>query len=66
MIMHEAATTGLSTAQIIDLRNASSGMWAFAEGNEEMYMVVLLYLIWPMVFNIMGRVTAIMASHEAR
>ena len=66
MIMHESATTGLSTAQITDLQNASSGMWAFAEGNEVMYVVVLLYLIWPMVFNIMGRVTAIMASPETR
>src|ERR1700687_1446816 len=66
MIMHETATSGLSTAQIIDLRNASSGMWACAEGNEVMYMVVLLNLIWPMVFNIMGRVTAIMASPETR
>jgi hypothetical protein len=66
MIMHESATTGLSTAQIIDLQNSSSGMWAFAEGNEVMYMVVLLYLIWPMVFNIMGRVTAIMASPKTR
>jgi hypothetical protein len=66
MIMHQSATTGLSTAQIIELQNASSGMWAFAEGNEEMYMMVLLYLIWPMVFNIMGRVTATMASPERR
>ncbi len=62
MIMHQSATTGLSTAQIIDLQNASSGMWAFAEGMEVMYMVVLLYLIWPVVFNIMGRVTAMRAS----
>jgi hypothetical protein len=66
MIMHESATTGMSTAQIIDLQNASSGMWAFGEGIEVMYMVVLLYLIWPIVFNIMGRVTAIMASPETR
>jgi hypothetical protein len=66
MIMHESATTGMSTAQIIDLQNASSGMWAFAEGNEVMYMVVLLYLIWPIVFNIVGRVTAIMAAPKAR
>ena len=36
MIMHESATTGLSTAQIIDLQNASSGLWAFAEGNDVM------------------------------
>jgi hypothetical protein len=65
-IMHESATTGLSTAQIIEIRNASSGMWAFAEGNEEMYMMVLLYLIWPMVFNVMGRVTATVALPERR
>jgi hypothetical protein len=66
MIMHESATTGMSTAQIIDVQNASSGMWAFAEGNEVIYMVVLLYLIWPMVFNIVGRVTAIMAAPKSR
>jgi hypothetical protein len=66
MIMHQSATTGLSTAQIIELQNASSGMWAFAEGNEEMYMMVLLYLIWPMVFNIVGRVTTMTASPERR
>jgi hypothetical protein len=66
MIQYESATTGVSTAQIIDLQNASSGMWAFAEGNEVMYMVVLLYLIWPIVFNIVTRVTEIMASSKAR
>jgi hypothetical protein len=66
MIMYESATTGISTAQIINQQNASSGMWAFAEGNEVMYMVVLFYLIWPIVFNIVGRVAAIMASAKAR
>ena len=52
MIRYESATTGVSTAQIIDRQNASSGMWAFAEGNEVMYMLVLLCVIWPVVFNI--------------
>ncbi len=66
MISYEAATTGDSTAQIIDLQNASSGMWAFAEGNEVMYLVVLLYLLWPMVFNIAGCVAAPVASPKAR
>lgn len=56
MILYESATTGISTAQIISLQNASSGMWAFAEGMEVLYMVVLLYLIWPIVFNLVGRV----------
>jgi len=34
-------------------------MWAFGEGMEVMFMVVLLYLIRPIVFNLVGRVTAI-------
>lgn len=45
MIMHEAAATGTSTAQIINRQNASSGMWAFSEGLEVLYLVVLLYLL---------------------
>jgi hypothetical protein len=56
MIRHQSATTGVSIAQIVDLQNASSGMWAFAEGNEEMYLVVLLYLIWPVLFNLLFKV----------
>jgi hypothetical protein len=62
MIRYEAATTGVSIAQIVDLQNASSGMWAFAEGNEVMYLVVLLYLLWPVVFSVVGRTAAAMAS----
>src|SRR5579863_7081 len=56
MIRHMAAVTGMSVAQIIDQQNASSGMWAFAEGNEVIYLVILFYLLWPIVFNIVGRV----------
>jgi hypothetical protein len=62
MIMYQSATTGISTSQIIATQNASSGMWAFAEGIEVMFMVVLFYLLRPIVFNIVGRVAAIMAS----
>jgi hypothetical protein len=64
-ILYQSATTGISTAQIINLQNASSGMWAFSEGMEVMYMVVLLYLIWPIVFNLVGRVAATVASPKA-
>jgi len=66
MIRHEAAITGMSVAQVIDSQNASSGMWAFAEGNEEMYLMILFYLLWPIVFNIVGRVVAPMASARAK
>jgi len=66
MIMYQSAITGISTSQIIATQNASSGMWAFAEGIEVMFMVVLFYLLRPIVFNIVGRVTATMASLKPR
>jgi hypothetical protein len=65
MIRHESATTGVPIAQIIDRQNASSGMWAFAEGNEAMYLVVMLYLIWPGIFNLAARAAPITASPKA-
>ena len=66
MILYESVTTGTSTAQIIATQNASSGMWAFSEGLEVMFLVVLLYLIWPTVFNVAGRVATIMAAPKPR
>jgi hypothetical protein len=66
MILYESATTGMSTAQILDQQNASSGMWAFAEGMEVMYLVVLFYVLWPIAFNLVGRVAAMVASPKAR
>jgi hypothetical protein len=58
MILYESATTGASTAQIITTQNASSGMWAFGEGLEVMFLVVLFYLLWPIAFNFVGRLAA--------
>jgi len=55
MILRQAAATGMSTAQIIDQQNASSGMWAFGESLEVMFLVVLFYLLWPIFFNVAGR-----------
>jgi hypothetical protein len=66
MILHESATTGTSTSQIIATQNASSGMWAFSEGLEVMFIVVLLYLIWPIAFNIAGRAATLLTSPKAR
>jgi hypothetical protein len=65
MIQYEAATTGVSIAQIVDTQNASSGMWAFGEGLEVMFLVVLLYLLRPVVFNLVGRAAATMATPKA-
>jgi hypothetical protein len=66
MIRYESFRAGMSTAQIIDQQNASSGMWAFAEGNEVIYFVILLSLIWPIAFNIVARGVASRASPKAR
>ena len=62
MIMYEAATTGTSTAQIINQQNASSGMWAFSEGLEVCYLVVLFYLLWPILFNAVGHLPKLWES----
>ena len=55
MIMYEAAVTGVSTAEIIDRQNASSGMYAFSEGLEVLFLVSFFYLLWPLCFNMAGR-----------
>jgi hypothetical protein len=62
MIIYEAATTGTSTTQIIDRQNASSGMWAFSESLEVLFLVVLFYLLWPICFNVVGRLPRLWAS----
>jgi hypothetical protein len=65
-IQYEAATTGVSTAEIIRIRDASGGMWAFSEGMEVMYFVILLYLLRPVVFSVVGYAAAKMASPRTR
>jgi hypothetical protein len=52
MIRYESFSTGTPVATIIATQNASSGMWAFGEGLEVAYLVALIYLLWPIVFNL--------------
>ena len=67
MILYEAASTGISAAQIIIRQNASSGMWAFSEGLEMFYLVVFFYLMWPVCVNVAGRlIRAVPWSRAAR
>ena len=65
MIMLESARTGVSTAQIIDLQNASSGMWSFSEGLEVLFLVILFYLLWPICFNLVGRLPSAFPLQES-
>jgi hypothetical protein len=52
------------TAQIISQQNASSGMWAAGEGLEELYLLVFFYLLWPICFNVVGRLPKLWASSQ--
>jgi hypothetical protein len=60
VVQYKAAATGVSVAQIIDQQNASSGMWAFSEGLEVLFVVVLMYLIWPLCFNLVGQLVRLL------
>jgi hypothetical protein len=64
MIMHEAATTGVSKEQIIALQDASGGMWAFSEGLQVTYLVVLIYLLWPICFNAVSRLSKLRTTSK--
>lgn len=55
MIGYQSFTSGTPVATIIAEQNASSGMWAFGEALETIYLVVLIYLLLPIAFNIVGR-----------
>ena len=55
MISFESFSTGTPATTIIARQNASSGMWAFGEGLEEAYLVPLIYLLWPIFFNLAGQ-----------
>jgi hypothetical protein len=55
MIQLESLTTGTPLSAIIAQQTASSGMWAAGEALEEMYLVPLLYLLWPLVFTAAGQ-----------
>jgi len=55
LIRLESSSTGTPVETIIARQNASSGMYAFGEGLEAIYLVTLLYLLWPIFFNLVGQ-----------
>ncbi len=65
MVRYEAFTTGVSVEQIMSVRDASSGMWAFGEGMEVMYLAVLLYLLRPIVFRMVAHVVTTRSTPQA-
>jgi len=65
MIRFESFSTGVSTAQIIATQNASSGMWAFGEVLEVMFFMIVLYLLRPILFNLIARAFAARQSTQS-
>jgi hypothetical protein len=61
-IVYESVTTGRTIAEIIGIQNASSGMWAFSEELEVMYLMGLFYLLCPICFNAICRPPKLWAS----
>lgn len=66
MIQVQAWRRGVPVQDIIDEQNASSGMWAFGEGLEVMFLVPLLYLLLPVVFNAIGRLAGLSSAPASR
>jgi hypothetical protein len=54
----ESARTGTPIATIVAQQTAASGMWAAGEGFQILYLVPLLYLLWPIGFNLASRLFA--------
>ena len=54
MIAFESLATGTPAATIIAQQAASSGMWAAGAGMEQIYLLVLVYLLRPIFFNLAG------------
>lgn len=56
MIHFESLASGTPVSAIVAQQTASSGMWAAGDGIQELYLVPLLYLLWPILFNIAAAV----------
>lgn len=55
MIRVQSFTTGIPAATLVDQQNASGGMSAFGDMLQVIYLVVLVYLLWPIVFDLAHR-----------
>lgn len=53
-IRYLSYSSGVPMATIVAERDASSGMYAFAELGAAMYIVPAVYLLWPVCFNLIG------------
>jgi hypothetical protein len=66
MIHVTSFRTDMSVDAIVEMQNASSGMHAFGEGIEVLYLVGLCYLLWPVVFSGVARVFCSLSRSPSR
>jgi hypothetical protein len=64
MILYQSAATGVSREEILRIQDASSGMYAFSEGLEIMFLVVLFYLLLPLCINAAARLPGLFSSRK--
>lgn len=58
MVFAASLLSGTPVAVIVNRQNASSGMWAAGEAMEMAGLAVLAYLLWPVLFNLIGRIAS--------
>lgn len=61
-----SARSGVPVEKIVALQTASSGMHAFGEMLEVLFLVPLFYLLWPVLFNVLAHYAAAKRSAEPR
>jgi len=64
-IRYESHMTGTPVARIVEQQSAESGMYAGGEGMEVLYLVPLIYLVWPVCSSI-WRGTCAAGGHASR
>lgn len=62
VIWWQSYVTGYPVEEILRQQDASSGMWAFGELLETIFLVVLIYLLWPICFNAASWLRALRAG----
>lgn len=61
VILWQSYVTGFPVDEIIQQQNTSSGMWAFGELLETLFLIALFYLLLPVGFNAANRLPKLWA-----
>ena len=65
VILWQSHVTGFPVEEVVRQQDASSGMWAFGEGLETLFLVVLFYLLGPICFKAAGLLPKLWAAGKS-